>query len=204
MLRSKNDLRHMSGIMIDKLKSDENNIVINIYTPFDKCIQVFCGPHQLLNMTKIFINDDSEILYVGQSHNMPERIISHEKVQRALAEAEDNEDIYIYFFSINERVIFAGEVLGIFDENFGDVNEITNKSRVNLVEMVLINYFRPEYNTTFVNSEIPLNNQVDNFLRKNEYTRMIVEVNCDSKFFRFGSSTVRAKQQHMIVHKLDR
>jgi hypothetical protein len=204
----------ISGVLIDTSKSDENTLVFNIFTPSGQCIQELGVPHQLLRLAGVDVDDHSEILYIGQSRKMQERTISHEKIQRALAEAKDTEDIYVYFFSITAKSSVWGaedswKRLGFMfyvsssDENFGDVVEITDEGRLNLVEMTLINYFRPMYNTTFVNSQIPLNKQVGELLKVNGYTRIITEVNFDSIFHRFGSSTVRPKQHHAIVYKLD-
>ena len=204
----------ISGVLIDKSKSDENTLVFNIFTPSGQCIQELGVPHQLLKLAGVHIDDNSEILYIGQSRKMQQRTISHGKIQQALAEAKDTEDIYVYFFSINAKSSVWGAedswrklgfmfLLSSSDGNFGDVVEITDESRLNLVEMTLINYFKPKYNTTFVNSQIPSNKQVDELLKVNGYTRIITEVNFDSIFYRFGSSTVRPKQHHAIVYKLD-
>lgn len=204
----------LSGIMINKTKSNENTLFFNIYASDGRSVEKYVMPHLLLNGLGIDANDFSEVLYIGQSCKMGDRVISHEKIQRALAEKNDTEDIYLYFFNIKEKTIFHGAedswkrvgitfLVGSSETPSDNVVEITDEGRINLVEMALINYFKPEYNTTFVDTKIPLNQQVKNLLKTNGYTRIMAEVNFDSVFYRFSSGYVRPKQHHAIVYKLN-
>ena len=214
VLQQKKPYYPLSGIMINKTKSNEKTLFFDIYTSDERSDEKYVMPHLLMNGLGIDADDFSEVLYIGQSRKMGERAISHEKIQQALAEKSDTEDIYIYFFNIKEETIFhgaevswkRGEIKSLSSSSgtsLANVVEITDEGRINLVEMALINYFKPKYNTTFVNSKISLNQQVSTLLKSNGYTRLMAEVNFDSVFYRFSSSHVRPKQHHAIVYKLN-
>ena len=132
---------------------------------------------------------------------MRQRTISHEKIQQALAELEDKEDVYLYLFNIKVSRTLWNSDRFLYDSK--DLAIITDEGLINLTEMALINYFKPKYNSNFVNSKIPINKQVDELLKVNGYTRLNAEISFDSPFWRFGSSVVKPKQHHMIVYKLD-
>ncbi len=189
----------VTGILIDKEKSNANFLVLMIYTSNGQWIEKIAFLHSLVSLLETDLDDVSEVLYIGQSRRMKQRALSHEKIQQALSEAGDKEDIYLYFFIVNEMVIFWNS----YDPNASDTTEITDQGRLNLVEMSLINYFKPKYNTTFVNSEISFNKQVNELLKINNYTRIVAESSFDSTFWKFGSGVVKPKQHHSAVYKLD-
>jgi len=134
----------------------------------------------------------------GKKAQKQSRLICR-KIQQALSEAGDKEDIYLYFFIVNERATFWNS----YDPNASDTTEITDQGRLNLIEMSLINYFKPKYNETYKNSEISLNKQVNELLKMNNYTRIVAESSFDSTFWKFGSDVVKPKQHHSAVYKLD-
>lgn len=189
----------ISGISVDKANSNENVLVFTIYTPDGQSVEKITFPHNLVSLIDTDVEGISEILYIGQSRKMKQRALSHEKIQQALSEAGDKEDIYLYFFSIKEKLVFWNT----YEPDASDATEITDQGRLNLVEMTLINYFKPRYNTTFVNSELSLNKQVNELLKTNNYTRIVAESSFDSSFWKFGSNSVKPKQHHAAVYKLD-
>jgi len=189
----------ITGISIDKSNSDENILVFTLYAPDGQQIEQIAFPHSLVSLLDADLDDISEVLYIGQSRKMKQRALSHEKIQQALSETGDKEDIYLFFFIVIDKVIFWNS----YDSNAPNATEITDQGRLNLVEMSLINYFKPKYNETFKNSKIPLNKQVNELLKMNNYTRIVAESSFDSTFWKFGSGVVKPKQHHAAVYKLD-
>ncbi len=129
----------ISGISINKSNSDENVLAITIYTPYGQLLEEIAFPHSLVSLIDTDMDDVSKVLYIGQSRKMKQRALSHEKIQQALSEAGDKEDIYLYFFNVNEKIFFWNS----YGPNASDNIEITDQGRLNLVEMTLINYFKP-------------------------------------------------------------
>jgi hypothetical protein len=129
-------------VLLDKEKSNENALYFAIHTFSGKSIEISLFPHDLLSNVSAAIDDISEIIYIGQSRNMSQRTLAHEKIQQSLSEVGDREDIYLYFFTIQERVIFHNSYVPGFCDN----QDISDQGRLNLVEMAFINYFKPKYN----------------------------------------------------------
>ncbi len=205
-LRIDNNYNTILGILIDKKESNSNTISFILYRlnsqAGERIYTQYIHIHGLMNTLDENTDDFSEVLYIGQSRKMEQRSISHEKIQQALSEAGDNEDIYLYFFTFKENVGFVMTN----NTNTPEMTDYANglfDDRLNIVEMALINYFKPKYNNTFVNSDISLNKQVSNLLRVNSYTRIIAELSFDTSFWKFGSSVIKPNLNHTIVYKLD-
>jgi hypothetical protein len=201
------------GVSIDKSKSNEKILSLKIWTSDGKSNEKPIFPYALMHSVGAGVDDFSEILYIGKSLNMKKRTLVHKKIQQALAEVDETEDdIYIYFFTLREQRVLlnAGEyckrlgshsVLG--SRTFGDMVEITDEGRTNLVEMALINYFIPKYNDHHTKSQIPLNQQVKDLLKANNYTILRIDISFDDDvFMKFGSAYVKPKQHHTIDYSL--
>jgi hypothetical protein len=109
-----------------------------------------------------------EVIYVGQSYGVegsrtaPERLKSHETLQRIYAEAiarTPDKEIWIQLWSFSPSLLISfdgaskqyGTTTEEDDEHMRQVfgSDITEQQRINFTEAALIRYFDPEYNILF-------------------------------------------------------
>lgn len=139
------------------------------------------------------------VLYIGQSKDFRKRITSHSKLQKIIIEKKKNVDIYIYTLFFQEQ----GQT-----QNIGDIEEITNtkkyygginkSEKIDLMEMCLINYFKPKYNIDYVNTNILSNNKVKDLLKINNFTDINLEIRFDESLWWFGSDSTPPSSGHGI------
>lgn len=199
----KKDYQQYSAISLDYNESDNTQLVLNLFTPtFSAKIPLPAHTVAFRAMKKI--EGFPKILYIGQSNKIKQRTFAHEKIQKALAEVNDSKDIYIYFFDFTSKTIMTSlpweEMKPALDDPKVNINK---KSRLNLVEMILINYFKPKYNKVFTRSNVEANMQVKKSLRANKFTQITIESSFDSDFWCFGSDVISFKKDHLITYQLD-
>lgn len=192
-----------AGIVLDLPTSNAEIIPLAFYTNQGLVSNGALASHAILQELRIDIGDFSKILYVGQSKKIQRRAVTHEKIQQALAERSSNADIYLYFFQFSENQFTVNHPINNIQliQNSRPI-DISHKGKTNLVEMALINYFKPIYNRNFVEADISSNQQVKTLLRANGYTKMVMEVIHDDVFWKFGSEMIAPATSHTIVYDL--
>lgn len=132
-------------------------------------------------------------LYIGQAfgtngnRTVLERIgAGHEKLQRAQSYCPDDKEIALLFFYMNPKSIFlktpGDEDLGSqFSEFLNLDKNIPNSELVNICEIGLINFFKPQLNKDFVNGDFTEEDlrkysSVKNIMQN--YEGIILEVDC--------------------------
>ncbi|QEL18784.1 hypothetical protein [Limnoglobus roseus] len=164
---------------------------------------------------------DLEILYVGQaygkdgSRTAPQRLTSHETLQKILAEAiqrSPDMQIWIVLFSFGEWLIasFDGRVEVNEEEQKEDLSHmwnvlgtrITEAQRINYCEAALIRYFQPQYNTEFKNSFPSASHSSYAECYKLDLNSVAVEIDCRPIGSRFWSQTVEPAWDHLISYPL--
>ncbi|HJP95840.1 MAG TPA: hypothetical protein VJ843_00555 [Candidatus Saccharimonadales bacterium] len=89
-----------------------------------------------------------EVVYIGQSFRILERLREHKKLNQAVAELADDEEIRVTF--IHFKIGIAG--VEPFGPVWKDILEIDDKrsseyqDKISLIEQILISFFRPKYN----------------------------------------------------------
>ncbi|WKZ47798.1 MAG: hypothetical protein QY306_00350 [Anaerolineales bacterium] len=201
-LLKKRKYKPCTGISLDSDTTDEQ-IVLNVFAPtFTSKLPLL--PFRVVQEAGINIGINPKILYIGQSRQIKKRANSHEKIQRALAEVNRDKDIYIYFFDFNSKVWLVDLPVEEYEALDADnPSKVDDKGRLNLVEMALINYFKPRYNSILTRSNVTSNKQVEKLMKAHHYTQLIVEVSFDSEFFSFGSDEISNKKDHLIIYQLD-
>lgn len=164
---------------------------------------------------------DLELLYVGQAYGKqgdrmaPERLASHDTLQKILAEAiqrSPDMQIWVSLFSFADMLIasFDGRA-GVYDTSeeediahMRDVlsSRITEAHRINYCEAALIRYFQPQYNTEFRNSFPSVNHSSYAECYKLDLNSVAVEVNCRRVGVRFWSQAVAPAWNHLITYPL--
>jgi hypothetical protein len=199
-LRNSTKSSPLIGVSYIKDKQNKKSIPLKIHTPDGREGELPFTVHSILSEFEIDIADFPKILYIGKSEKLNNRIYRHEKIQEALAVVDDEDDIYLYSFQFKDKRIN----LSMDDSNFAihkeeKVNDINAEDRISLVEMALINYFKPKMNSDYVNSDL---NQSEIFKRalSKKYTHLVQEVDHDGEFWNFGSDVVPPALRHEISY----
>ena len=125
-----------------------------------------------------------EIIYIGQSINIVNRLENHEKLIRAFASLPDNKEVLINFIEPsfgyfnnenNELVHFNKET--IMHTNF---KAFRYDELINLTERILVKFFKPVLNTNFINT----NFSTDKIISKRRNLRTIFT---NQKVFNFNT-----------------
>ncbi|MBK8899921.1 MAG: hypothetical protein IPM53_01940 [Anaerolineaceae bacterium] len=192
-----------TGISINKGKSTENYVVLDLYTSNMDAELPPIFPHDLIDLQKIKIEGFPKILYIGKSLQIKNRTSNHAKIQRALSEVADNKDIFVNFIKFSAKKLIMNspnDFIQTLKEPEADY--IEKEGLINLVEMSLINYFKPIYNSNFVESDIPSNKQVENLLVANGFSQMVCEINFEAESCFFGSDHISPSFKHILMYQL--
>lgn len=197
-LSSSNNSTPIIGVSYEKSQQNKKNIPLRIHTPDGNYRALSFTIHSILSEYGIEIGDFPKILYIGKSGHLDERIYRHEKIQEALAVIDDENDIFLYSFLFEDSRLRISEVApNTVIHKKEKVDDITKDDRIALVEMVLINYFKPKMNTNYVSSDL---NDSEIFQRAlyGKYSQLVQEVDHDGGFWNFGSDEVLPKLRHEI------
>lgn len=134
-----------------------------------------------------------EILYIGQSHDMLERMKKHKTLIKANSLLKDEDEIRIYFLTF--RTMYASEGKNFNEDNklhnvmlkHRDTHPDENKLKINLIERFLINYFKPLYNETHKSTSIGKDNLVKELLIKFNVEGITMGFGMEGNNFKFWS-----------------
>ena len=106
---------------------------------------------RLLGITNQSLGIVSEVLYIGQTDDDDRhRLEGHEKLQQAMAQCRSDQQILILIGRFKPSCVQISSVglrgLQISEDS---VNEITAADQLSIIEMTLINYFKPLMNELF-------------------------------------------------------
>ncbi len=139
------------------------------------------------------LNNPPEVIYVGQSFRMLERIQSHKTLNKAVSQLKDNEDLRLYFLTFKfgygghrDYINLDGSVSKVWLSEHGKTKEF--KSKINLVERFLIHFLKPELNEQHVNSEIHEDRIVNSLLLENKVTTVTISYGMYGNGFQFWSA----------------
>jgi len=201
-LRASNDSIPIIGVSYMEGLQNKKNIPLRIHTPDGNYGDLPFTIHSILSEYGIEIGDFPKILYIGKSGKLNERIYRHEKIQEALAVIDDENDIFLYSFQFEDSRLRISEVPpNTVVHKKEEVDDIIEDDRIALVEMALINYFKPKMNTDYVNSDL---NDSEIFKRAlyGKYNQLSQEVDHDGGFWNFGSDKVLPALRHEIHYSV--
>lgn len=191
------------GISLLPEQQTKKNIALRLYTPDG---QVFDTPfmiHNIISAYNIDTRDFPKIVYIGKSSCLSDRIYKHEKIQQALSVLDDDSDIYLYAFQydtdkIIHKILENGKAH--IERNY--TSDVSDKDCLSLIEMSLINYFKPKLNRDYVNAVIPENDIFKSAI-SSRYTNLVMEVIHDEgSYWKFGSDLVAASYRHTASYKV--
>lgn len=140
-----------------------------------------------------------EVVYVGQSFKMIDRISSHKTLHKAVSKLKDDEELKIFFATFKYGYgghkdfadIFQGNVAKTWMSQHGKSKEYKNK--INLVERFLIHFLQPKYNTQHIKTEIQNDELVKNILLENNIDVLTINIGVFGKKFEFWSEKQQLK-----------
>ncbi|NOK58707.1 MAG: hypothetical protein GFH27_549301n265 [Chloroflexi bacterium AL-W] len=197
---SNNNKGITAGCVFDIHSSSTDILKFTVFNTNGFSIDGYLSPHGLLSREIIDFNNFSQLLYVGKSKDISNRSVKHEKILQALAECSDDKDIYLFFCEFDENQItlipMAGNRMLVSNDSVKDIDKIP---KIELIEMCLINYFKPLCNEGYKYTDIINNKKVDEYLKANEYTKIVIETDHDHAFWRFGSDFIQPSLRHEII-----
>lgn len=188
-----------TGVVIRYDLSNEETIFVDIMTEDSIVTGVPIFISSILVHKSVSIGNYQKILYIGQSKDISKRISHHEKIQRATSEVHQDKEIFIHCFKFVDYRCY------INSDDFlnNDFSDILDEGKIDLLEMALINYFKPQYNDTYLNTDIQKNKKVEQLLRANNYTSLGATVSFDNEFLRYYTESVPVKNSHLIRYDID-
>lgn len=129
-------------------------------------------PDLVLRMSKTEIGNKPELIYIGYSFEPIRRLFNHEKIVKASAELEDENELRLYVSSFKFSYCHTKDKNLVCINDIGIKKDITTdenlKDYVMLVERILINYFQTEgLNDKHVNMDISKDRLFKEILEKN-------------------------------------
>lgn len=188
------------GVSLNPSRQNNRNVSITIHTPDERIGNMPLSIHSILSLFNIEIGDFPQILYVGKSESLSDRVYRHERIQEALSTIDDDSDLYLYAFQFDaSKLSITGSSGLISSVSKQQVTDIAPADQLSIVEMSLINYFKPQLNTHYKNADIRANPTFERAL-VGKYDRVVLEVDHDGGFWNFGTAEIPASLRHQIEY----
>ncbi|MEZ7496058.1 hypothetical protein QO206_11190 [Leeuwenhoekiella aequorea] len=198
---------------IDDENSSNDRIRLLQKAKTGEIFDFWISPENIEN-TEIFesnsnYNCQPEVVYVGQSFRMIDRISSHKTLHRAVSELKDDEDLKIFFATFkygygghrNFADIFNGNVSKIWMSQHGKSKEY--KSKIDLVERFLIHFLQPKYNSQHKKTKIQNDELVKSILLENDIDVVSLNIGVNGKNFEFWSEKQQVKTEYCSFNFLE-
>lgn len=164
----------------------------------DQSIDIPLFSYQFLRLTG-HSQIKSEVLYIGKANDFKTRTDGHERIQQALAECADHEEVYVYFFTPKFSVL---------DSKYGyqsltsvELDKMTEEQKVLVCEAGLINYFKPELNVDHKLSDITKSKTL-RVLKEHNYTHFVMNCMFDEDDYFFETACVKRSGEHKKNYSL--
>ncbi|MFV7790911.1 hypothetical protein ACNO6Z_08620 [Aliarcobacter lanthieri] len=193
--------------------SDGKNIYINsgltkrITNESDELVIFSENLLGLLDLNNSINNLDfkGELIYIGKSKEITKRTSKHDKFSKFYSNLKDDEELLFYFLefddsnlSINNYKALDFKVISNFE-----IDEISKSNRISLIEASLINYFKPILNCQEKNKDLTKSSKVKEYLLKNDFTSIHIEIITEGLFAKFGNDLVVHSNEHNIKYNIN-
>lgn len=176
-----------------KDESNPNTLVFNqIATLANQSFEFIITPENFQFDLDLDLGNPPEVIYVGQSFRMIDRLQSHKTLNKAVSRLKDNEDLRLYFMTFKfmygghkDHSDLKGDVSKVWLSQHGKTDEF--KTKIDIVERFLIHFFKPELNEQHVNTEIHEDTIVKDLLLRNNLTTVTVNYGMYGHGFQFWS-----------------
>lgn len=170
-----------SGFSLDYSKetSRRDKLKVELKIEGEEDFSIFLLVENFTATCDINLENEPELLYVGQSFRMLDRIQSHKALHKAASQINDDEEIKIFF--IDFKYAYGGDVPearfkgGMWNYWLNqDRDSEDYKTKIDLIERYLIHFFKPIYNTQHVDSEMMTDTRVKDIILDNSISCMSV------------------------------
>lgn len=146
-----------------------------------------------------------DIIYIGKSKEITKRTSNHEKFSKFYSQLKDDEELLFYFLEFDDSNLSIEDykLLNFKIVSNLEIDEITKENRISLIEASLINYFKPILNNQEKNKELIKGNKVKEFLLKNGFTNIHIELITEGLLSKFGNSCISHSNSHDIKFDLN-
>ncbi|MDX2189569.1 MAG: hypothetical protein SFY32_06880 [Bacteroidota bacterium] len=179
------DLRGLGNkLFIDRNKSNDRCIAIIS----EKTELPFLIQPETFEKFKINLENYPEILYIGTSRDFSKRLIGHEKVELARCGISEYEDLRYYFINFKFGISSMNENNILFNLNGinPDLIGITDLNKLDeLMERIMIHFFKPELNELHKNSEIRKDKRLNEILLSKGITGVTCGYGMEDKSYKF-------------------
>ena len=144
-----------------------------------------------------------ELIYIGRSQDVINRLLKHEKFTNFNMELNDDEELLFYFLEFDDDKIEKESFINI---NFSFIMrnfayEVEKENRIKIIEATLINYFKPIINKKEKNIDLINSEKVQKYLKTNRFTDINIEIDGNGEFMKFGNEYIKHKNRHSIEYK---
>lgn len=161
--------------------------------------------HAIAQYFGFYQNHPAEIVYIGQSKEIKDRVTKHEYIQKALARYDRYYDVKVCFLTLESSIfevrIDNNNIIPIktISDNF-----LSNNNHVTIIERVLINHFVPEYNRLHTRTPLHRDDLIKPKLTKRNYIAIKIDLDFDDAYWTFGTDNVNMNKQHRIEVKFSK
>lgn len=147
-----------------------------------------------------------ELIYIGKSKEITKRTSKHDKFSKFYSQLKDDEELLFYFLEFDDSNLSIENYTQLNNFKFIsnlEVDEITKENRISLIEAALINYFKPVLNDLEKNNDLLKSNKVKEYLLKNNFTDIHIELITYGSISKFGNNVIKHDNTHNIKFNLD-
>lgn len=176
--------------VMDYQKSSAFKLYISLRCKFfpGKEVGISLNVTNFEHLPDIDLQNPPEIVYIGQSFRILDRVQEHKTLGKIVSELEDYHEIIIYF--INFQYMYGG--MNPVDQMWGfmsnvDQNSSDYKQKIALAERFLIYYFKPQYNEQHINTELYKDNKVRSILMQSGIELVALSCAMNGAMYQFWS-----------------
>lgn len=191
------------GVALD-VADKGKRAAFTFYQPNDQPMTVPVTLDRFLGMADQSLGIIGEVVYIGQTKDdKRHRLDGHEHLQRALAERSDDEQILVLIGRFRQKRLQVDEIgprayaIGEFEES-----EIEARDKLTLIEMALINYFKPPLNDQHKDSPGLRGTVVERSLVKSGYDSVEIHFDPTNPLMFAGSEHAGFKEEHHILYSI--
>lgn len=185
---------------LEKEQPKVDNISLSLNILNQNKLPIHLLPENFEATCKIDFNNEPQVLYVGQSFRMLDRIQSHKALHKAASQCSDDEDIKVFF--INFKYGYGGDkVKAIYQGTMWnywlniDRESDEYKTKIDLIERFLIHFFKPIYNDQHTNANMMTDTLVKEILLKESIKSMSVGIGVHGPGYGFWSNQQPLKSE---------
>ena len=191
----------LSKVELDKKTSTDATLHLIVWFGGDRHVDLKVHIEMFLSALDLPFGGPPEVVYIGQTFSLKKRFRTHEQLNRAATLLDDDEDLRINLLSFK---------LGIMGDNPGShmwdyvlhenmPGSAQWRDKVDLLERVLIFFFRPMLNSQHVATPIEKDSVVNAILRNNGITAVVLGTGMEGLQWQFWSRDQACESEHGVV-----